>query len=139
MYHIPVARRPLKKHGSPPSGAPGARAGAASSHFPGLLRQENRKGSISMVHSYARHDIPEETAVNWNRSIRKIHRWLSIVFTVAVVVNISLNVLPLASDELVTWIGLLTLLPLTLLLVTGLYLFVLPYTTRKDQQRSTDA
>jgi hypothetical protein len=50
-------------------------------------------------------------------------------FTVAVVVNIVLNIV--AREQQVTmWVGLLTLLPLTLLLFTGLYLFVLPYTAR---------
>lgn len=65
--------------------------------------------------------------MNWNRGIRQTHRWLSIVFTVAVLVNIALNVVPLVGDEVVMWVGILTLLPLALLLVTGLYLFVLPY------------
>ncbi len=77
--------------------------------------------------------------MNWNRRIRQTHRWLSVVFTVAVVVNILLNVLPLASDALVTGVGLVTLLPLSLLLVTGLYLFVLPYATRKGDQSSDDS
>jgi Ca2+/Na+ antiporter len=61
--------------------------------------------------------------VNWNRAIRQTHRWLSISFTVAVIVNI----LVLGQGQLAVWVGLLTLLPLALLLVTGLYMFVLPY------------
>lgn len=69
--------------------------------------------------------------MRWNRPIRQTHRWLSIVFTTAVLVNIVLNVFPLARDEVVLWVGLLTLLPLFLLLATGLYLFVLPYTARR--------
>lgn len=76
--------------------------------------------------------------MHWNRRVRRTHRWLSIVFTLAVVVNILLNVLPLASEEVVTGVGLLTLLPLTLLLITGLYLFVLPYATRTDDRPRSD-
>jgi len=75
--------------------------------------------------------------LNWNPRIRQAHRWLSIVFTVAAMVNILLNVLPLASEEVVMWVGLLTLLPLFLLLVTGLYLFVLPYAARRATQPRT--
>lgn len=76
--------------------------------------------------------------LKWNRGVRQTHRWLSIVFTVAVIANIALNVLPLASDEVAMWVGLLTLLPLSLLLITGLYLFVLPYTDRSTSHPRTD-
>jgi hypothetical protein len=58
--------------------------------------------------------------------VRQIHRWLSIAFTVAVIVNIG----ALGQEEPVVWVGLLALLPLALLLITGLYLFVLPYAAR---------
>jgi hypothetical protein len=64
--------------------------------------------------------------LNWNTWIRQIHRWLSIAFTMAVVVNI----VALAQKEQAVWVGLLALLPLVLLLLTGLYLFVLPYATK---------
>lgn len=76
--------------------------------------------------------------MNWSSSVRRTHRWLSVVFAAAVLVNIALNVLPLASEELATWVGMVTLLPLTLLLVTGLYLFVLPYTNPKNRRHRTD-
>ena len=61
--------------------------------------------------------------MNANHWIRQFHRWVSIAFTVAVIINI----VALARKEQATWIGLLALLPLILLLVTGLYLFALPY------------
>lgn len=77
--------------------------------------------------------------MNWNRWIRQAHRWLSMVFTAAVVVNILLNVFPLASEELVMWVGLVTLIPLSLLLVTGLYLFALPYIARKGARPSPES
>ena len=77
--------------------------------------------------------------MKWNRGFRQTHRWLAILFTAAVIVNILLNVLPLAKDDLVTLVGLLTLLPLTLLLITGLYLFVLPYVTGNDSRKRSDS
>jgi len=61
--------------------------------------------------------------MNWNKWIRQIHRWLSIAFTVGVIVNIVAVVL----GKYTFWVGLLALSPLALLLFTGLYLFMLPY------------
>ena len=52
---------------------------------------------------------------------------LSIAFTVAVIVNI---VALGQGKQPAVWVGLLALLPLGLLLLTGLYLFALPYATR---------
>jgi hypothetical protein len=63
--------------------------------------------------------------MSWHKSVRQIHRWLAIAFTVAVIVNI----VALGREEPAVWVGLLALLPLALLLFTGLYLFVLPYAT----------
>ena len=64
--------------------------------------------------------------MDWNYWIRQIHRWLSIAFTVAVIVNL----IALGRQESGVWIGLLALLPLILLLLSGLYLFVLPYASK---------
>jgi len=63
--------------------------------------------------------------LDWNKWVRQIHRWLSIAFTVAVIVNI----VAVGQGEYAIWVGLLALIPLALLLFTGLYLFVLPYGT----------
>jgi hypothetical protein len=71
--------------------------------------------------------------LNWNKSVRQIHRWLSIAFTVAVIVNI----VALGQKEPSVWVGLLALLPLSLLLLTGLYLFMLPYATNWRSGRRT--
>ena len=60
-------------------------------------------------------------------SIRQIHRWLSIAFTVAVIANI---VVMNQGPQPAAWVGLLALVPLILLLLTGLYLFVLPHAIR---------
>lgn len=67
--------------------------------------------------------------MNWNKWIRQSHRWLSAVFTLLVLANIIVNLVPF-SQELVLALGYLTLLPLFLLLFTGLYLFVLPYVAK---------
>ncbi|MBN1206257.1 MAG: hypothetical protein JXB05_15175 [Myxococcaceae bacterium] len=72
--------------------------------------------------------------MNWNKWVRQTHRWLSIAFTVAVIVNI----VALGKEERAVWVGLLALLPLALLLFTGLYLFVLPYATQWRSGRRTD-
>jgi quinol-cytochrome oxidoreductase complex cytochrome b subunit len=71
--------------------------------------------------------------MNWNNLIRQIHRWVSIAFTVAVIVNI----VALAQKEPAVWVGFLALLPLVLLLFTGLYLFVLPYAAKWRSRRRT--
>jgi hypothetical protein len=61
---------------------------------------------------------------NW---VRQFHRWMSIVFTVTVIATF----IALAQKEPVVWVSYVPLLPLALLLFTGLYLFALPYLTRR--------
>jgi len=64
--------------------------------------------------------------MSWNARIRGLHRWTSIAFTLTVLANfVAMGV---GSEAI--WVGLLALLPLVLLVVTGLYLFVLPYTRK---------
>jgi hypothetical protein len=65
--------------------------------------------------------------------MRQIHRWLSIVFTVGVIVNS----VAVAMGKYNGWVGLLALIPLALLLFTGLYLFVLPYAAKWSSGRRT--
>ena len=72
--------------------------------------------------------------LNWNKWVRQAHRWLSIAFTVAVIVNS----VAVAQRKYTGWVGLLALVPLALLLFTGLYLFVLPYATKWRSGRRTD-
>jgi hypothetical protein len=71
--------------------------------------------------------------LNWSKRVRQIHRWLSIAFTVAVIVN----TVAVGQKRYAAWVGLLALLPLALLLFTGLYLFVLPYATNWRSGRRT--
>ena len=58
--------------------------------------------------------------------VRQVHRWLSIIFTVAVIINI----VAMMREVQAVWVGLLALLPLVLLMLTGLYMFVLPYVAK---------
>jgi hypothetical protein len=64
--------------------------------------------------------------MNWNYRIRQVHRWLSIAFTLAVIVN----VVAMMQERQAVWVGMLALLPLILLLLSGLYLFALPYAVK---------
>lgn len=72
--------------------------------------------------------------MNWSKGIRQTHRWVSVAFTAAVIVVTILN----AGDEPAEWVYFTPLLPLALLLVTGLYLFVLPYAARFRGGRRQD-
>ena len=67
--------------------------------------------------------------MNLNSWIRKIHRWLAIAFTLGFVAN-SVVIVVLGQKHPPSWIYLLALIPLFLLLFTGLYLFALPYVAR---------
>ncbi|MEZ2407042.1 hypothetical protein GGC47_001909 [Bosea sp. OAE752] len=62
----------------------------------------------------------------WSTSIRQGHRWLSIIFTVTVIANF----VAMARGEPPAWIVYSPLLPLFLLLFSGLYMFILPYAVR---------
>lgn len=69
--------------------------------------------------------------MNWNIWVRQLHRWLSIAFTLAVIVNLAAMIW----QEQAVWVGLLALLPLVLLLLSGLYMFVLPYAAKSRSAR----
>jgi hypothetical protein len=62
-----------------------------------------------------------------SNGIRQFHRWMAITFTLAVLTNIVVNFVVATDPQIVLWIGLATLAPLGLLMLTGLYMFVLPY------------
>lgn len=70
--------------------------------------------------------------------IRQSHRWLSVAFTLLVLANVVLNFVAPAPEQLVLFVGLFTLLPLVLLMLTGLYLFVLPYRVRRGERRTAE-
>jgi heme A synthase len=66
-----------------------------------------------------------------NKWIRQFHRWLAIAFTVTVIVTF----VALAQEDPVVWVSYVPLLPLALLLFSGLYLFALPYLTKRRTRR----
>ncbi|MGP3915053.1 hypothetical protein [Nonomuraea sp. 10N515B] len=68
-----------------------------------------------------------------NKWVRQIHRWLAMAFTVTVIVT----TIALVQEEPVVWVSYVPLLPLALLLFTGLYLFVLPYAAKWRSGRDT--
>jgi len=68
---------------------------------------------------------------NW---IRKFHRWVSIAFTLAVIANF-VAIGERGKDAPPDWITYSPLLPLALLLFTGLYMFVLPYLNKWRARR----
>ncbi len=57
--------------------------------------------------------------------IRKTHRWLSMIFTITVLANIA--VMSVREGQPPAWITYSPLLPLAILMISGLYLFWLPY------------
>ena len=66
--------------------------------------------------------------------IRQTHRWISIVFTLTVVANFA--AIALAGGGMPpAWITYSPLLPLAILLCSGLYLFILPYTAKRRSGR----
>lgn len=64
-----------------------------------------------------------------NKLVRQTHRWVSIVFTLCVIANfVAMGVG--GGAEPPAYITYSPLLPLFLLLISGLYLFALPYLAR---------
>lgn len=61
-----------------------------------------------------------------SRWIRQGHRWLSIAFTVTVIANFA----AMAMGQPPAWIVYSPLLPLFLLMFSGLYMLVLPYAAK---------
>ena len=67
--------------------------------------------------------------MSWNIWVRQTHRWTSIVFTLTVVANfVALAIAK--GQQPPAWVTYSPLLPLFLLLLTGLYLFALPYAAK---------
>jgi hypothetical protein len=67
--------------------------------------------------------------------IRQSHRWLSIVFTLTVIANFV--ALARGAGALPPWITYAPLFPLALLLISGLYLFMLPYAANWRRGRTS--
>jgi hypothetical protein len=67
--------------------------------------------------------------MNWNHWIRQMHRWLSIAFALTVIANFA----AMTQGQPPAWVTYSPLFPLALLLLSGGYLFALPYI---DKRRS---
>jgi hypothetical protein len=72
--------------------------------------------------------------VTINHAMRQVHRWISVAFTATVIANVAV----MSRGEPPAWVTYAPLLPLALLLLTGLYLFVLPYATRWRSRRGPE-
>ena len=64
--------------------------------------------------------------MNWSHFVRQAHRWVSMAFTLTVLANF----VAMSQGQPPAWVTYSPLLPLALLLFSGLYLFVLPYASR---------
>jgi hypothetical protein len=71
--------------------------------------------------------------LNWHKWVRQTHRWLSIAFTVTVIANF----VALGLGEPPVWLVYAPLLPLFILMFTGLYMFALPYAANRRSARRT--
>ena len=69
-----------------------------------------------------------------NVFIRQTHRWVSIVFTLTVIANFVALAIT-AGGAPPAWITYSPLLPLFVLMLSGLYLFILPYTAKRRSGR----
>jgi hypothetical protein len=67
--------------------------------------------------------------MSWSEWIRQIHRWVAIVFTMTVIANFV--ALARGNGTPPPWVTYSPLLPLAVLLFSGLYLFVLPYAAKR--------
>ena len=70
--------------------------------------------------------------MNWNKWVRQFHRWVSLAFTITVVAVFA----SMALGQSAEWVYYLPLIPLALLLPTGLYMFVLPYAVKRGGSRT---
>jgi hypothetical protein len=59
--------------------------------------------------------------------IRQFHRWVSMIFVATVIANF----VAMSRGTPPAWVTYSPLLPLALLLLSGLYLFVLPYMNKR--------
>ena len=65
-----------------------------------------------------------------SKSVRQGHRWLSILFTSAVIANfVAMGLV----GKPPVWITYAPLVPLFLLMFSGLYMFALPYVARRNR------
>lgn len=66
-----------------------------------------------------------------NKWIRELHRFVSVAFTVAVIINFMTR----GENGPPLWITMLALIPLAVLLLSGIFLFVQPYVLKWRRAR----
>ena len=64
--------------------------------------------------------------------LRQFHRWVSMAFTLTVIANF----VAMTRGTPPAWITYAPLLPLALLMITGLVMFALPYVDRRSARRA---
>ncbi|CAN7447095.1 hypothetical protein LJR090_003626 [Bosea sp. LjRoot90] len=72
--------------------------------------------------------------MTWSGVIRQGHRWLALIFTATVIANF----VAMALGPPPAWIVYSPLLPLFLLIFSGLYMFALPYAAGWRQGRRAE-
>lgn len=72
--------------------------------------------------------------MSFSQWIRQSHRWLAIAFTLTVVANF----VAMAMGPVSAWITYSPLLPLFLLMFSGLYMFFLPYVAKRRRAASKE-
>ena len=68
--------------------------------------------------------------MTFNQWVRQAHRWLAILFTLTVIANL----VAMAVGTPPMWIVYSPLPPLFLMLLSGLYMFFLPYMRKSKKQ-----
>jgi hypothetical protein len=76
---------------------------------------------------YAQFMKPAQPEVRMSKFIRQFHRWVSAIFMVTVVIT----AIAMSQKEPIIWISYVPLAPLFLLMISGVYMFVLPYVTKR--------
>jgi heme A synthase len=71
--------------------------------------------------------------MKWNKWMRQIHRWFSVIFTVAIIINL----VAVLRGKYTNSLGLMAVATLAFLFLSGAYLFVLPYAARWRAGRRT--
>jgi hypothetical protein len=66
--------------------------------------------------------------LNWNNWLRQFHRWVSVIFTATVIANfVAMGLGQTGLGQTPAWVVYSPLPPLALLMLSGLYMFALPY------------
>ena len=83
---------------------------------------------------YAQYARLGSKGTQMSKLIRKTHRWLGIAFTLTVIANFLAMAIVGTPPA---WITYSPLLPLFLLMFSGLYMFFLPYATKRQSAKAS--